>query len=290
MTTLLQTNEKSQMRSYKAKRITLRVLLYVLLVAIALIMIVPFYWSVLISFRPDELIVSYPIKLYPSGFTWSHYLTFFDYGVFRFIGNTLIVIVAILVTQLLFCSMAGYSLARLPYKGKGFILKFFMATMMIPGIISLIPSYVVVSALGGMDSLWGIIAPATYSIYGCLFMRSFFLSTPAEIAEAARIDGAGEFRIFLQLYVPMVLPGFMTLALFTFNASWNNYLWPSLILPTMDDTLGTIAVALKAFEGAYGDDQGAVMAGAIISVLPSILIFVCGQKYFLENLAFAGIK
>ena len=121
-------------------------------------------------------------------------------------------------------------------------------------------------------------------------MRSFFLGTPAEIAEAARIDGAGEFRIFLQLYVPMVLPGFMTLALFTFNASWNNYLWPSLILPTMEDVYATIAVALKAFEGSYGDDQGAVMAGAIISVLPSILIFVGGQKYFLENLAFAGIK
>ncbi|MDE6397758.1 MAG: carbohydrate ABC transporter permease [Clostridiales bacterium] len=290
MTGIIETKERSRHGSYKAKKILFRTLLYLLLAVIAVVMIVPFYWSVLISFRPSDLIVSYPIKLYPSGFTREHYTTFFAFGAFRYIGNTLIVIAAILITQLLFCSMAGYSLARLKYKGKGFILKFFMATMMIPGIISLIPSYIVVSALGGLDSLWGIIAPATYSIYGCLFMRSFFLGTPPEIAEAARIDGANEFRIFLQLYVPMVLPGFMTLALFTFNASWNNYLWPSLILPTMESTYGTVAIALKSFEGAYGDDQGAVMAGAIVTVLPSILIFVCGQKYFLENLAFAGIK
>lgn len=274
----------------KASRASRTVGVYVLLIIVALIMLVPFYWMLLISFRPYEEISSYPVNLLPTSFTLDHYKAFFEFGAFKFIGNTLIVIVAVCVSQLLFCAMAGYSLARLRYPGKDFIVKFFMATMMIPGIISLIPQYMVVNAFGAVDSLWGIILPATYSIYGCLFMRSFFMATPPEIAEAARIDGASEFKIFLKLYIPMVLPGFLTLALFTFNGCWNNYLWPCLVLPSMEDTWGTLAVALKSFEGAYGYDYGNVMAGSVIMAIPSMLIFICGQKYFVENQSFAGIK
>lgn len=277
-------------KSQKAARITKTVSVYLLLIAVAIVMFVPFYWMLLISFRPYEEISSYPVNLLPTSFTFDHYTTFFEFGAFKFIGNTLIVIVAVCVSQLLFCAMAGYSLARLRYPGKSFIVKFFMATMMIPGIISLIPQYMVVNAFGAVDSLWGIILPSTYSIYGCLFMRSFFMATPSEIAEAARIDGASEFKIFVKLYIPMVLPGFLTLALFTFNGCWNNYLWPSLVLPTMEDTWGTLAVALKSFEGAYGYDYGNVMAGSVIMAIPSMLIFICGQKYFVENQSFAGIK
>lgn len=289
MTATVQGAPKRQMSKKKSK-IAVNIVTYTLLILIAILMFIPFYWMLLISFRPSAEVRSYPVNLLPTSFTLEHYQTFFDFGAFRYIGNTLIVIVAILVTQLLFCSMAGYSLAKLRYPGKNFIVKFFMATMMIPGIISLIPSYLVVSAFGMLDSLWAIIMPATYSIYGCLFMRSCFLGTPREIAEAARIDGASEFGIFLRLYIPLVLPGFMTLALFTFNGSWNNYLWPSLVLPTMEDVWGTMAVALKSFQGAYSDDYGSVMAGAVIMAIPSMLIFICGQKYFVENLAFSGIK
>lgn len=291
MTTVLTAEKRLQKRKVqKTLRISKTVGVYVLLILVALIMLIPFYWMLLISFRPYEEISSYPVNLLPTSFTFDHYKEFFDFGAFKFIGNTLIVIVAVCVSQLLFCAMAGYSLARLRYPGKNFIVKFFMATMMIPGIISLIPSYMIVNAFGAVDTLWGIILPATYSIYGCLFMRSFFMATPPEIAEAARIDGASEFKIFIKLYIPMVLPGFLTLALFTFNGCWNNYLWPSLVLPTESDTLGTLAVALKEFEGAYGYDNGNVMAASVIMAIPSMLIFICGQKYFTENQSFAGIK
>ena len=274
----------------KIARIVSKTSVYVVLVLIAVIMLIPFYWMLLLSFRPIEEIRSSDINLLPTSFTLDHYKAFIDFGAFRFIGNTLIVILVIMVTQLLFCSMAGYSLARLRYPGKPFLVKFFMATMMIPGIISLIPSYIVVNAFGMVDSLWGIFVPSTYSIYGCLFMRSFFISTPPEIAEAARIDGASEFRIFMQLYVPMVLPGFLTLALFTFNGSWNNYLWPSLVLPSMEETWGTLAVALNKFNFLWDYDAGNIMAAAVFMSLPSMLIFICGQKYFVENMSFAGVK
>ena len=277
-------------QSQKTKTIVNKTIIYFLLVLVAVIMLVPFYWMLLVSFRPYEEITAYPVNLLPTSFTFDHYTAFFEFGGFKFIGNTLIVIVAVLVSQLLFCSMAGYSLARLRFPGKKFITKFFMATMMIPGIISLIPTYMVVNAFGAVDTLWGIILPATYSIYGCLFMRSFFLATPPEVAEAARIDGASEFKIFWKLYIPMVMPGFMTLALFTFNGCWNNYLWPSIVLPTMEDTWGTLAVSLKSFEAIWGYDYGNVMAASVCMAIPSMLIFICGQKYFVENQSFAGIK
>lgn len=274
----------------KAARIASKTGIYVMLVLIAFVMLVPFYWMLLLSFRPLEEIRSSTINLLPTSFTLDHYKAFIEFGAFRFIGNTLIVILVIMVTQLLFCSMAGYSLARLRYPGKPFLVKFFMATMMIPGIISLIPSYMVVNAFGMVDSLWGVFITSTYSIYGCLFMRSFFISTPPEIAEAARIDGASEFRIFMQIYVPMVLPGFLTLALFTFNGSWNNYLWPSLVLPSAEETWGTLAVALNKFNFLWDYNAGNIMAAAVFMSLPSMLIFICGQKYFVENMSFAGVK
>ncbi|MBD5631635.1 MAG: carbohydrate ABC transporter permease [Clostridia bacterium] len=277
-------------RMHKASRIAKNTGVYIALIIIALIMLVPFYWMILLSFRPLDEIRSESINLLPTSFTLDHYKAFIDFGAFKFIGNTLIVILAIMVSQLLFCAMAGYSLARLRYPGKKFLVKFFMATMMIPGIISLIPSYMVVNSFGMVDTLLGIIMPATYSIYGCLFMRSFFMSTPPEIAEAARIDGAGEFKIFIKLYIPMVLPGFLTLALFTFNGCWNNYLWPSLVLPSMEDTWGTLAVALNKFNSMWDYDAGNIMAAAVFMSLPSMVIFICGQKYFVENMSFAGIK
>lgn len=294
MEDVLQPSESALLKEKKIKRdktirIVKKSLLYALLVLIAVYMILPFYWSLLISFRPKAEIEKVPIILYPNSFTWDNYARFFEEGVFQYIGNTLFVIVFILFFQLLFCCMGGYALAKfkLPFKKK--IVKFFYASMMVPGIISLIPQYIVVQALGLTGSLWGIIVPSMYSIYGCLFMRSFFMSTPSEVAEAARIDGAGEFRIFLQLFIPMVMPGLITLALFTFNGNWNNFLWPSLVAP--DREVWVMAVAIKEFEGLYGiEQQGAVMAGAIVTVIPSVLIFLVGQKYFMDNLTFAGIK
>lgn len=270
-------------------KIVKKVILYAVLAVVAVYMILPFYCSVLIAFRPEAEITQTPIKLYPNSFTLENFRLFFEYNIFRYMGNTLFTIAMILFFQLLFCCMGGYALAKLRVPCRAGLIKFFYASMMVPGIISLIPQFIVVQTLGLLDTLWAIIVPAMYSIYGCLFMRSFFISTPSEIAEAARIDGAGEFRIFIQLFVPMVAPGLITLALFTFNGNWNSYLWPSLVVNDAD--MWVMGVAMKEFEGLNNaDNQAAVLAGALITILPSILIFVLGQKYFMDNLTFAGIK
>lgn len=270
----------------RAIRILKKVLVYVLLCAIAVYMVFPFYWTIVISFRPFEQLTHTPVKFYPNSFTLEGYKAFFKENIFQYMGNTLLVVVVIMIVQLTLCSLGGYSLAKLKCPGRKGLVKFFFASMMLPGIISLIPQFMVVNSFGFYNSYLGIIAPATYSIYGCLFMRSFFISTPSEIAEAARIDGAGELRIFAQIFLPMVAPGLITLALFTFNGNWNNYLWPKLIAPRVV----VMPVAMEQFAKLAGEKYNQVMAGAMITVLPSILIFIIGQKYFMDNLTFAGIK
>ncbi len=269
------------------KEILGKVALYTLMIALAVYTVLPFYWSVLTSLRDNSEIFS--TKLYITKGTTEHYEFFFDnVDIASTIGNTLFVIAMIMIFSLLFCCMGGYALARLDFKAKDWIVKFFYASMMIPGIICLIPQYIVVSFFGIDASLWGIIVPAICSIYGCLFMRSFFLNSPKEIAEAARIDGAGELRIF-SLYLPSVLPGIVTLGLFTFNSHWNSYLWPYLIVGNDPENF-VLSVAVKEFELLAVDNYGPLMAASIITVLPMFLLFTLGQKHFMNNLSFTGVK
>jgi ABC-type sugar transport system, permease component len=271
----------------KVKSAIYKIIIYALMTTLAFFMLLPFYWSVLTSFRDNSAI--FETKLYPTSVTTEHYEFFFEnVDVAGTIGNTAFVITMILFFSLLFCCTAGYALAQLDFKGKGLLLKFFYASMMIPGIICLIPQFLVVYALRIDSSLWGIIVPAVASIYGCLFMRSFFLSVPKEIAEAARIDGANEFRIFL-LYLPAVLPGLITLGLFTFNAHWNSYLWPNIIVGS-DPDMYVLSVAVKEFEIICSDDYGPLMAASVITILPMLVLFTIGQKYFMNNLTFTGVK
>ncbi len=271
----------------KAKNIMSRAVLYFLMILLACFSVLPFYWSVLTSFRDNLDILS--TKLYLTKATTEHYKFFFDnVDIASTIGNTLFVIAMIMLFSLLFCCMGGYALARLDFKGKDWLVKFFYASMMIPGIICLIPQYIVVSFFRIDTSLWGIIVPAICSIYGCLFMRSFFLNSPKEIAEAARIDGAGELKIF-SLYLPGVLPGIVTLGLFTFNSHWNSYLWPYLIVGNDPENF-VLSVAVKEFELLATDNYGPLMAASIITVLPMFLLFTLGQKYFMNNLSFTGVK
>lgn len=267
--------------------ITYKIGIYLLMTLIAIFMLMPFYWSVITSLRDNSEM--FETKLYITNATTEHYDFFFEnVDIASTIGNTIFVILMILIFSLLFCSMAGYALAQLDFKGKELLVKFFYASMMIPGIICLIPQFLVVTFLGIDASLWGVIIPAVASIYGCLFMRSFFLSAPKEIAEAARIDGAGELRIF-SLYLPTVLPGLVTLGLFTFNAHWNSYLWPYIIVGN-DPDMYVLSVAVKEFELLCMDDYGPLMAASVITVLPMLVLFALGQKYFMNNLTFSGVK
>lgn len=281
-------------RNARIKKIVGKVILYAVMTIVAIVMIMPFYYSVITSFRTEIDIQYNPVRFWPEQWKWSNYKTFFDtmsrYGtpVFKILGNTLVITISIIIFNLFFCSLAAYSLARLNYRGKKVIERIMYASMMIPGVVSLVPLYSIVSSLGLKGGKLGVIVPAMYSIYGVLFLRSFFVSTPKEIAEAARIDGAGELRIFFQ-YLKMIVPGLITLGLFTFNGNWNSYLWPKIILTKKAEY--TLAITIKEFQIYLSPtDYGTIMAAALITVVPTILIFVVGQKFFMDNLTFTGIK
>lgn len=279
--------------SMRRNRIIGKILIYTLLIVMAVYMVLPFYWSLVSSIRPEIESVS-GFSLIPKTLTFEHYRLFFtkmsDVGgrisVWQIMFNTFFIVVCIIVLQLLSCSLGAYALARLDLPGKKIILKIMYMSMMVPGIVSLIPLFLVVNTMGLSNGYLGVILPGAISIYGVLFLRSFFMQTPKEIAEAARIDGASEFSIFIKMYVPLIIPGIITLGLFVFNSNWNSFLWPSIILPS--DKM-VLAVAIREFQ-LKTDENGPMMAAAIITILPTIAIFLAGQRYFMDNLAFSGIK
>lgn len=292
------TNTAVKERAFKEKaepifRIAVKVLMYLLLCLFCIAMLLPFYWSIVSSFRP-EIENQDGFSLWPQVFTLEQYKTFFEsmadvgagISVFQIFGNTIFVVLSVIVLSLLTCSLGAYALTHLHLPGEKVILKIMTASMMLPGVVSLIPSFLVVDYLGLTNSFGAVIVPAAFSIYGVLFLRSFFKQTPGEIAEAARIDGAGEFYIFLRMYCPLIVPGLITLGLFTFNSNYNNFLWPSIVLAPEQMTFG---IVLREFQMVVSD-TGALMAGALITCIPTFIIFLCGQKYFMENLAFTGIK
>ncbi|WP_251548478.1 carbohydrate ABC transporter permease [Pumilibacter intestinalis] len=284
---------KALYKKHTVRGIIGKVLLYAFFVLVAVIMLLPFYWSLVASFRP-ETENQMGFSLIPKTFTLSQYATFFErvadvgagISVFEIFGNTLFIVACVILLSLLTCSLGAYALTHLHLPGEKIILKIMTASMMLPGIVTLIPSFLVVDFLGLTNNFGGVIIPAAFSIYGVLFLRSFFKQTPSEMAEAARIDGAGELYIFFRIYCPLILPGFLTLGLFTFNSNYNSFLWPSIVLAPEQMTLG---IVLREFQMVVSD-TGALMAGALITCIPTFIIFLVGQKYFMENLAFSGIK
>ena len=202
--------------------------------------------------------------------------------------NTVFMTAVGLFTNLFFCSLAAYALAKFRFPGRRIIHGIFLASMMIPGIVLLVPQYLITYRLGLVDSFAGAILPGAVGIYGVFFMYQFYVGVPSDMAEAARIDGAGELRIFLQIYIRMVVPGLITLGIFTFNSYWNSFLWPNIVLIDTDKTV--LAVALKNYNIYYTENMGPLMAGSIVIVIPVFLVFVFGQKYIVNNMSFSGLK
>lgn len=281
-----------------------KVAVFLLMALVGVIMLLPFYWSLMTSFRDNSEIMRLPISLFPKKFTLFHWIHLFqDYPWGKYFFNSFFVTILGVFTNLFFGSMAAYSFSKIRFKARSMILKVFTASMMLPGIIMLIPQYLVVAKFpfvncnnilgqggtGFLNTYWGLILPGAVGVYGVLFMRQFFMTTPDEIGEAARVDGAGEIKIFASLYLRMVVPGLMTLGVFTFSAYWNSFLWPSLVLVS-DQTKWVLPIALKNYQVLYTDNYGPLMAGSVFITIPVFIVFLFTQKYYITNITFAGIK
>lgn len=272
------------------RTLTPKVLTYAALIVVSLVIIVPLLWMFLTSFKTDFDAISNPANPIPTPPTTDAYITLAngDLPILRWLGNSLIAAVAQTVLVLVTASAAAYALARLDFPGKKIVFGLIVATLLVPGVIFLIPNYLTVDRLGWLDTLWAVIVPGSAGAFGVFFLRQFFISLPAEIEEAARVDGAGDFRIFWKIILPLSKPALATLAVLSFLTNWNDFIWPIYVLLSPENL--TLQPGLSVLQGTYSTHFGIVMAGAVIASVPVLILFTLAQKQIVESVASSGVK
>lgn len=266
------------------------VVLYVLLFLGLLLMIAPFIWMVLGSFKPQGEFLRTPPTWLPEQPTIDNYERLFSKLDFpRFFFNSSVVAAAITLGNLIFAPMLGYALAKLRFRGKRVLLLLVLATLMLPAAATLIPLFVLMSELNLVNTYPGLILPFLAGPFGVFLTRQFFTGLPDELLEAARIDGASEMRIFWTIAMPLAGPILATLGILTFLGSWNSFIYPLVMAQSPD--IYTLPVALATFAtGQYQSDHGMLMAGSVVLIVPVLIVFVLMQRWITEGIATTGLK
>lgn len=266
-----------------------RVLAWVLLGIGVVVAIVPFIWMVSGSFRTEADLYAAPESLLPTEWTLGGYERIWSELPFlRVIANSFIFAGVTTVLCLLFDSMCAYALARLRFRGRRIAFWLVIATLMIPSQVTLIPVFVELFHLGWLNTYQGLIVPRATSAFGIFMLRQFFLTIPAELDEAARLDGAGHFRIYWRIILPLAKPALATLAVLHFMNLWNDLLWPLVV--TSSTEMRTLPAALTLFGGQHVNDHAVLLAGAVISLIPLALAFFLAQRFFVQGVAATGLK
>jgi multiple sugar transport system permease protein len=260
-----------------------------LLAPVAVLFAIPFVQMFLTSVSPAAEINRFPPRFIPSAITFDGYAKLFDQSqILLWLGNTIIVAVAAIVSHLVLCSLAGYGFARLKFPGRHFGFFAVLATIMIPTQLLMIPTYIVFARIGLIDTLGAAIVPWLASAFGIFLMRQFFLSLPAELEEAAMIDGCTRLQVFFRIILPLAKPALATLAIFTLLNSWNDLVWP--LIAINNDHAFTLQLGLANFQGTRRTDWSLLMAGNVVATLPLILFFLFAQKHFIATMTFSGLK
>jgi multiple sugar transport system permease protein len=277
------------MKSKSLKSTLIRIPILILLVFLALVMLIPIIWLLLSAFKPDSEIISYPPTFFPASFTLKNFTKCMQrIDILQYMKNSIIFSVGTTIPALLVNTLAGYAFARYEFKGKNIIFIIFLATMMIPFQVIMIPEFLEIHMLGMYDNYWGLIVPKIASAYWIFMMRSAFSGLPKELEEAARIDGLNEFGIYSRIMLPLIKPALVTMIILGINGNWNDLLWP--LIMTSTSKMRTLANGLAMFVGVRTIEYGAAFAGASISLIPMLLLYVFGQKYFVEGQATSGLK
>lgn len=265
-------------------------LTYVLLSLALIAVTAPFVWMVLGSVKSDAELRQVPPTWWPDTATLDNYTELFARMNFaQYFVNSLIVAVVVTAGNLLFCSMLGYALAMLNFRFKNLVLALVVGTLMIPGVVTFIPLYVLVVNLGMADTLPGLFVPFLAAPFGVFLMRQFVQGLPADLIDAGRVDGAGELSIFARIILPLLGPAMATLGILTFLGSWNNFLWPLVV--AQNERSYTLPVALALYTtGQNQTNYGLMLAGACVVVLPLLIVFLLFQRSFIEGIATTGIK
>lgn len=277
--------------SQRRTKLVADVLTYLVLISGGIFMLLPFAWMVLSSIKSLPEIYAFPPRVWPQQPMWSNYVETWNALPFgRFFGNSLVVAISVTLGQLFTCSLAGYSFARLRFPGRDAIFLGYLATMMVPFAVVMIPLFILMRTLGWLDTRYALIIPALFSPWGTFLMRQFMLSIPRELEEAARIDGATYFGIYWRIILPVSQPVLATLGIFTFLGQWNDFLWPLVMINSIDKR--TLPLGLASFQSMsmLKTPWHLIMAAATFSVIPVLVLFVFGQKYYVRGIVTTGLK
>jgi len=267
-----------------------QVWLYAVLTVGFILVVTPFVWMILGSFKSEGELRQVPPTWWPQTGTLDNYRDLFDKAKFlTYFFNSTLVAAVVTAGNVIFCSMVGYALAKLDFGGKKLVFGLVMGTLLLPGMVTFVPLFVLVANMGLVDSYPGLILPFLVTPFGVFLMRQFIMQLPDDLLDAGRIDGAGELRIFRQIILPLCGPALGTLGILTFLSSWNSFLWPLVVAQTQD--YYTLPVALALFStGQHETDYGLLLAGATVVVLPIVIVFLILQRRFIEGIATTGIK
>jgi multiple sugar transport system permease protein len=263
--------------------------IHLLLVAAVCLTLFPLAWMAMASLMPAGEASAYPMSWVPSTLSLEHYRALFSrLEIVRYIGNSALIAGAVTLISLVVNSMAGYAFAKLSFPGRERVFRGLVATLVVPGQVTMLPLFMLLKYLGLINSFWGVIVPGMASVFGIFLFRQYALSIPDSLLDAARIDGAGEWRIYRSIVLPLCKPILLTLAVFTFMGTWNDFMWPLVVLT--DSRLHTLPVALANLSGEHVQDTELMMAGALLTVLPVIVLYALLQRYYIEGIMVGSIK
>jgi multiple sugar transport system permease protein len=263
--------------------------LHAALVAGAALTLTPLVWMVSASLMPANEASSFPPPFLPSRVTFEHYRELFvrlDMG--RSFANSVGLAASVTLLSLAVNTAAGYAFAKLRFPGRKRLFSALLAAMVVPGQVAMLPLFLLLRGLGLVNSFWGVILPGLASIFGIFLVRQYALTVHDDLLDAARIDGAGEFRIFRSVVLPLCRPALVTLAVLTFLGTWNDFMWPLIVLT--DDSKWTLTVALAGLSGEHVQDTELMMAGSVVTVLPVLLLFLALQRAYLDGIAVGSVK
>lgn len=265
------------------------VALYAALVTGAVLAVLPMVWMVSASLMPAGSANSYPPRLFPDSVTLEHYRALFTrLNVGRYFVNSSIIALSITTLSLLINSMAGYAFAKFRFRGRDKVFGVLTAGLQIPVQVVMLPLFLMLKSMGLINTYWGVIVPSMASIFGIFLIRQYTISIPDDLLDAARIDGASEFRIYWSIVLPVIRPILATLAIWTFLNAWNDFMWPLIAL--VDEQKYTLPVALASLSGEHAQDTELMMAGSVLTIAPVMLVFMFLQRYYLQGITAGSVK
>jgi multiple sugar transport system permease protein len=267
-----------------------KALIFLLLCLGAVVFMLPLFWAISSSFKPDYQVLEFPPRWIPDPFRWQNYpeaLTYIPFG--RYTVNTLVIALLAITGNILSCTLVAYGFARLRAPGKNFFFVLMLSTMMLVDPVRIIPMYIEFNALGWIDTIKPLVVPAFFgSPFYIFLLRQFFLSIPRELEDAALIDGASRLQILWRIILPLARPAIAAIAIFNFQGVWNDFLPPLIFLH--DHSKFTISLGLNFFRSSYDVHWGYLMAASLVAMLPMVIVFFLAQKQFIEGISFSGMK